>query len=613
MRAAHHPLSAESRRWRAGLLIACALSVIWLFFAFFQCTPLLPWCSTTQGMQTDYTYADPGALVVTSVDKGGPAATVGIRAGDRLKLRPIPFRVRWRLREVEDTGYGGPADQSLRYVVQRVARQFSVLVTPRAIQPTWPWDPIQGGWSNVLGTFGYLWVIGFVALLALRRPDLFETRTLSLILIFAFILNGFTGTLVPFIGIEFFFQATGNILFIAVPVVCLTILASHYARPLSNARKALAALSIAAAICLVCTRTALFVLGWGFGWPVFWLDRGDPSWTFALLASLACAIAAILAARGVERTRLLWIVVSVTPVWLFYSVFSNIVNWISPIYPAVSTFFDALLSFVLFSVPVLLTYAVLSRRCVDIGYVLNRAVVYGAVSVFVLGVFVVVEWALGAWASSASHTTSIVINIALALVLGLSLRAVHRRIEFFTDRVFFRRRHEDEMALRRFAHEAALITEPGVLIDRVEKIVTQHTDADAVEVFLRDDTSSYSIVDGNCPSPSVDENDPAVLAMRTWHEPIDVHRYDTALPGEAAFPMLSRGELLGILVCGPKRDGQSYAPDEHDALAALAHGVGSALGTLRANGQTHAVMYEIRDVLYEVRDALRTFRGTYSE
>ena len=54
------------------------------------------------------------------------------------------------------------------------------------------------------------------------------------------------------------------------------------------------------------------------------------------------------------------------------------------------------------------------------------------------------------------------------------------------------------------------------------------------------------------------------------------------LRGEFAFPMISRGALVGVLVCGAKHNGETYAPDESEALLALAHGVGTALDVLSA-------------------------------
>jgi hypothetical protein len=44
--------------------------------------------------------------------------------------------------------------------------------------------------------------------------------------------------------------------------------------------------------------------------------------------------------------------------------------------------------------------------------------------------------------------------------------------------------------------------------------------------------------------------------------------------------MIVRGELLGVLLCGPKTDDEIYAPDERDALAGLATSVGHALDAI---------------------------------
>jgi GAF domain-containing protein len=55
----------------------------------------------------------------------------------------------------------------------------------------------------------------------------------------------------------------------------------------------------------------------------------------------------------------------------------------------------------------------------------------------------------------------------------------------------------------------------------------------------------------------------------------------SALPGLLAFPMIIRGQLIGMLLCGPKTEDDTYAPDERDALSAVAMAVGHALDGLR--------------------------------
>jgi hypothetical protein len=260
-----------------------------------------------------------------------------------------------------------------------------------------------------------------------------------------------------------------------------------------------------------------------------------------------------------------------------------------------------------------LTYAAVSRRLIDIGFVLNRTVVFAILSTIVIGAFVLAEWAASAWFVGATHTTSADIGIVVALVLGLSLRYIHRYVERFVDRVFFWKRHADEAALRRFAHESAYITDPSVLLDRTVREVMDHTGAERAMVLVRDGSASYvSAADGE--RTTISENDPALVALRAWHKAVDLHSIpDSQLRGEYAFPMVSRGELVGALVCGAKHDNEVYAPDESDALLTLAHGVGTTLGTLSSRGdsavesarETQALIVEKFDALMsQVRRAL---------
>ncbi|HZY99664.1 MAG TPA: hypothetical protein VFE36_08830 [Candidatus Baltobacteraceae bacterium] len=71
--------------------------------------------------------------------------------------------------------------------------------------------------------------------------------------------------------------------------------------------------------------------------------------------------------------------------------------------------------------------------------------------------------------------------------------------------------------------------------------------------------------------------------------------------------MLSRGKLVGTLVCGPKPDGESYAPDESAALFELAHGVGTALDLLddRRGGDSQQVLEELAALNGRMDELLR--------
>jgi hypothetical protein len=230
--------------------------------------------------------------------------------------------------------------------------------------------------------------------------------------------------------------------------------------------------------------------------------------------------------------------------------------------------------------PLGLAYVILRHRIIDVGFVLNRAVVYGGVSIIIVGVFLIVETLMAKYVEAHSHVGSLAVQLAVALILGFSVRFIHARVDRFVDTVFFRERHEAESAMRDFAFDAPYITEAGVLLRRCVDVVRKYAHAADAGVWLREDTN-YSQAEGTFVPASVDENDPAIVAMRSRRVIAELHSLQSSLPGTLGFPMIVRGELIGMLLCGPKVEDETYAPDERDALSLVATGVAHALDGLR--------------------------------
>jgi hypothetical protein len=230
------------------------------------------------------------------------------------------------------------------------------------------------------------------------------------------------------------------------------------------------------------------------------------------------------------------------------------------------------------SIPFGLAYVILRHRVLDVGFVINRAVVYSVVSVIVVGIFVLLETLLGKYVENTSHATSVAVQLAVALALGFSIRYVHARVDRFVDNVLFRERHLSEAAIRTFAQEASYFTDLDALLCACVRTVERYAHARGAGVWLCDDSGRYRArANTFAISPEIDENDPAAVSMRARHVSVHVRECDSGLPGVRAFPMIVRGELLGILVCGQKFDDEAYAPDEEGALASLAAALGHAV------------------------------------
>ena len=545
--------------WRAILLTLClcaaVLNAVTLITDSIQ-------SSSALGFQVSRT-ADPAVVRVDGVDPGGAADVSGVRAGDLINVRDLAPAERYRLL------IGVHPYEKMAFAVSRGATKVPIDYVAGG-PPAWRWD-------TLLWSFASFWILAFAALIAWRRADSAQARALSALLtIYVASSALLPGTwLSPSPLLDAIVSAIGWALNWAwVPL--LATYASLAAKPVSSLRVGLTALAYAAAAVFAIFGIVRIITLWNGTLP--WVAQGvGPEWNMTYGAipyalAVVCGWAALAAARGTERSRIAWVI---TPLMIFYV--AEMMLYIAPAILPSEQHGSALVvaygfaNFGAFLAPLGMTYALLNRRVLDIGFALNRVAIFSGVSIVVVGAFMLFEWALGSWLQGQSHTTSIAVGAAVALLLGFSIRFVHDRVELVLDRIFFRKRHEDEEAIRRFAREAAFITDPGLVMRRTVDVLESHADASFARLALSDGNGKYA---------EVSENDPAIVSLRTWHRKLDLHGVDTQFEGEFAYPMIARGRLIGVLLLGPKRSQESYAPDESDAIDDLAHHVGGVLDVL---------------------------------
>ena len=501
----------------------------------------------------------------------------GARSGDVLDVGDLPPGDRFRIY----SNFWWPGESVT--LTLRDANGATVRVPLTAIRVRAPVD-------NWIGNAGLAWMLLFAGVILWRRPNAPQARVLSLLLILFNIGLEFEvqNWITPLPLLDAALAALSGFPFYLGFALFATY-AGLFARPLSPLRKTLTFLTYAYAVAIA-TANALFLVqaaSSGVSPGAFGVFNSELQYV-ALALPLLPVLAAVLVARGSEREQLVWASISLMPMYLLYAAYGISAN---PTYARVITI-GANVAFAF--APLGLTYSVVSRRLLDIGFVLNRAAVFSVVSIIVITAFVLVEWALGGWLSTASHATNLIVAGGLALALGISLRHIHSRVDNVVDRAFFSKRRRDQDAIAAFSREAAYITDRNVLIKRTEETLRMHADASSVTILLDDRRGRYG---------DVSENDPGVLALRTRHDVLDLHEVASAIKGDYAFPVVSRGRVLGVLVLGPKRCGESYAPDELDVILRLAHGVGAALDVLTHDGAVDPVLAKL-DAISEALVAL---------
>ncbi len=519
-----------------------------------------------------------GHIEAAAVEPGSAAARAGIAAGDELDLDPADLTSRVRLN-------WPVAGDRIGIDVIHSGRRRSVEL--RAASSSG-----NSGLSNaVFRIYETLRVVmlAVALLIILRRPDLRAGRTLA---------NFFVAFAYGFLGrTPWYPPVVTAIIDVSRPIAVLfaleqaALFSTIFPRPsLGGLRRLIERacpylFGAGAAIGLV--PTSLYYIA-GIDVP------GAPRAVFSAFIIAFIAMIAIgfsLGAREAtpaERYRLHWISISLA------IGFTGLFVGVSLEAAGVPEERWILLPLTLIAVPIGTTYAILRHRVLDVGFVVNRALVFALISGIVVLAFGLLEWFLGKYLLDIGHVGSSFIEATLALALALSLRQIHGRVDHFVDSVFFRQRHLAERALRRLAHEVAFIDDEGVLADRTVAAVDHYGRASGCAIYLAAGDRAFSLrVATLAGEPaSVDANDSAVVAMRAFHEPVDLDDQGaarSALSGAVCFPMIVRGELIGLLDCGQKQSLEAYDPDERETLHVLARAIGHTFDAIRTSALRTAV------------------------
>ena len=256
-------------------------------------------------------------------------------------------------------------------------------------------------------------------------------------------------------------------------------------------------------------------------------------------------------------------------------------------------------------IPIGFTYAIPRYHVVDVGFVVNRIVIYvllvGTVSATIAFAEVVitkfaVELAnpaammqiLASKTFAKEFQGSLVREAPIVFVIVLSLRWIHKKLEEFVNQVLFRKRHEALNDLKAFIRRTEFSqTREGLLRSAVHEI-GKALGTRGVAVYQKGGTGYHRADHIGAFAQHVEDDDPAIWFMRAERAPARLAGMASAL-GESgiAFPMCLRGGLYGAIVCGPRQNEQyegDYAPDELAVMEELAGRLAEQIFALAADG-----------------------------
>jgi hypothetical protein len=310
-----------------------------------------------------------------------------------------------------------------------------------------------------------------------------------------------------------------------------------------------------------------------------WMVNG--AFSAAQLVIIAFFAVSYLRTTGIARQRVRWVF------WAFmisrFGVLLNLFNrlLVHPVHLSGAEWLTVMIF------PLGCAYAILRHRIIDVNFVLNRTLIYTILTSVAVGIFVLLEHFLNSFA--VSREGSLAVELAVALALGLSFNAVHKRTEQFLDRTLFRSKYEAANALRQLSEDAAYMENPETLLERATNEIPRVMGARGAAIYERVDGRFALAAATGLASlpPEVGVDDPAFVRLRKQLSQIDLSEVNSALGSDAiAFALAVRGQLTGAFVCGPRLNGETFAPDEIALLRNTVHEIGAELNAIRSREQS---------------------------
>lgn len=231
----------------------------------------------------------------------------------------------------------------------------------------------------------------------------------------------------------------------------------------------------------------------------------------------------------------------------------------------------------------LFAYAVVRHKILDLGFAINRVLVYGVVSALVLTAFGLLEWVSQHFIHVEGRDQNALLDAAFALAVFLTFHHVLRFVESHVESLFFHQWHINEAALKRFVKEAAFITKTQALSAVFVSELSRFSSGAPCALYVLSGDGEYQRAEGSLSggSETIDANDPALVTLRATRTPVELDETRSALPAVLALPMMHRDELSCLVLLGAKPSGEGYRPDEIELLGATTQQIGLDLHALR--------------------------------
>jgi len=221
-----------------------------------------------------------------------------------------------------------------------------------------------------------------------------------------------------------------------------------------------------------------------------------PFLPLCIVASAASLVLRFRRSGGEVRQQIKWIAFAASFMGSMYLLVmsASVINWLifapgRPTDLGTQTWWGALLEDVMLlsfaGVPVAIGFAILRYRLYDIDIIINRTLVYSALSVSLALVYVGSVVVLQYASRTLTGGESLLAIVASTLAIAALFNPLRRRIQWFIDRRFYRRKYDAQKTLSTFSKKLREETNLEALNAELLSVIRETVQPEHVSLWLR--------------------------------------------------------------------------------------------------------------------------------
>jgi len=281
--------------------------------------------------------------------------------------------------------------------------------------------------------------------------------------------------------------------------------------------------------------------------------------TVGAVGSMAALVIRFRRSRGIEREQLKWLAYAGA-----LAVLGNIViyGWYAA-RPNDLLSFDLMLigiTAALTAIALAAGIAILRHRLYDINLVINRTLVYGALTAAIAGIYLLVVGGLGVLLQASGSVALSLLGVGM---VAMVVQPVRDRLQRAVNRLMYGERDDPYAVLSRLRQRLEATLAPEAVLPAIVETVAQALKLPRAAIALKEE-NGFKIV-------AVSPVQPLASAS-----PIQ----DTGDAGEV-LPLIYQGEIVGQFIFSPRAPGETFTVAERRLLEDIAHQAGVAVHAVR--------------------------------